>query len=140
MNTQAPQPERDDPANERLRASRERLRQALAPHDAQARTSESGAADDPMETTEWMHSVAKPAAEALVRRYPARSLAAAAATGALLVRLRPWQGLIGSILVSALVRKGGTALAAWATEQAADALSPRPGDGDAATPNRAPRS
>lgn len=113
-----------DPAEARLQASRERLRRRLNPPPAA-----SGAQDEPpaeMSPSEMFDTVVKPATEEIVRRYPVRSLAAAAAVGALAVRMRPWQGLIGSIIATTLIRKGSKVAAAWAMDKAADALEPQP--------------
>jgi len=119
-------------AERRLRASRARLCERLNPAARRAdsvRPEPSGE----MDMHEVFEQLLKPATAEIVRRYPARSLATAAAAGALLVRLRPWQGLIGSMLVSVLVNKGGKRAAAWAMDKAANAL-------DAPPPASPPRS
>lgn len=116
-----------DPAEARLQASRERLRRRLNPPPAAPGAP--GAQDEPpseMSPSEMFDTVVKPATEEIVRRYPVRSLAAAAAVGALAVRMRPWQGLIGSIIATTLIRKGSKVAAAWAMDKAADALEPQP--------------
>lgn len=115
-----------DPAEARLRASRERLKQRLNPRTTPP-ASASEETQGEMSPSEMFDSVVKPATEEIVRRYPVRSLAAAAAVGALAVRMRPWQGLIGSIIATTLIRKGSTVAAAWAMDRAADALEPQPG-------------
>ncbi|HEY9097403.1 MAG TPA: hypothetical protein VIN38_00895 [Thiobacillus sp.] len=52
-----------------------------------------------------MTDSAAPAARQWVRQHPYASLSAAALTGALLVRLKPWNALGGSILLGLLVRQ-----------------------------------
>ena len=52
-----------------------------------------------------MTDSAAPAARQWVRQHPYASLSAAALTGALLVRLKPWNALGGSILVGLLARQ-----------------------------------
>jgi ElaB/YqjD/DUF883 family membrane-anchored ribosome-binding protein len=110
----------------RLRASRARLRQRLNPTEAAPDAEAQSAAEGAMDAHEMFDQVVKPATAEIVRRYPARSLATAAAVGALLVRLRPWQGIVGSILISTLLNKGGKLAAAWAMDKAADALDAPP--------------
>lgn len=109
----------------RLRASRARLRERLNPAGLSAEPDRSAPAVE-RDMHEVFEQLVKPATAELVRRYPARSLATAAAAGALLVRLRPWQGFIGSMLVSVLVNRGGKRVAAWAMDKAADALDAPP--------------
>ncbi|WP_227815611.1 hypothetical protein [Nitrogeniibacter aestuarii] len=116
-----------DPAEARLRASRERLKQRLSPRTASQASEHEEAQGGDMSPSEMFDTVVKPATEEIVRRYPVRSLAAATAVGALAVRIRPWQGLIGSIIATTLIRKGSTVAAAWAMDKAADALEPQPG-------------
>lgn len=122
-----------DPAEARLQASRERLKQRLNPHGAPQGERAEAAGED-MSPGEMFETVVKPATEEIVRRYPVRSLAAAAAVGALAVRMRPWQGLIGSIIATSLIRKGSKVAAAWAMDKAADAL-----DSPTGQPVRPPR-
>jgi len=115
-----------DPAEARLQASRDRLKRRLNPTGATQRA-QSDRPEEEMSPGEMFESVVKPATEEIVRRYPVRSLAAAAAVGALAMRIRPWQGLIGSIIATSLIRKGSKVAAAWAMDKAADALEPQPG-------------
>lgn len=73
----------------------------------------------PLDELALLAHVLEPAASELVRRYPVRSLAGGAAVGALLVTLKPWRGLIGSILGAALLRQASTASLQWVADSAA---------------------
>ncbi len=105
------------PAEARLEASRARLRQALAPRAARETAEAPSGESGELGPLEVLEHVVAPAASEIVRRYPARSLASAALAGALLVRLRPWSGLIGSVVSAALVRQISSASIQWAARQ-----------------------
>ncbi|MCB1957965.1 MAG: hypothetical protein KDG55_19960 [Rhodocyclaceae bacterium] len=120
MNTQPEAPLPDDetsPAEARLEASRARLRQALAPATSRRNPPPPMEELAPMDVLE---QVVAPAASEIVRRYPGRSLAGAALAGALLVRLRPWSGVLGSVVTAALIRQLGSASMQWAARQVGD--------------------
>ena len=62
---------------------------------------------------ELLEHVVKPAAGELVRRHPIATLAGAALAGAMLVRARPFSGLIGSVATAVLVRRLADAATHW---------------------------
>ena len=95
------------PAAERLAASRERLRHALAV------PSDGGAASEPMLETiarAWalpqltlLADLARGVVVPVVQRRPLTVVLVAAAAGALLVKLRPWRGLLRPALLAGAV-------------------------------------
>lgn len=95
------------PAAERLASSRERLRQALAPPSA------GGAASEPIIETlarAWalpqlalLGDLARAAIEPLAQRRPYTTVLVAAVAGAVLVKLRPWRGLLRPALLAGAV-------------------------------------
>lgn len=100
----------------RLEANRSRIRQVMR---AQPNTRQGKHDDGLLDELEVLAHVLDPVACELVRRYPVRSLAGGAVVGALLVTLKPWRGLLGSILGAALVRQASTASLHWMAGQAA---------------------
>lgn len=91
-------------AEARLRTSRARMRERLV--------SPAAASRDPT-ANELLEHVVKPAAGELVRRHPIATLAGAALAGAMLVRARPFSGLIGSVATAVLVRRLADAATHW---------------------------
>ncbi|MCB1889158.1 MAG: hypothetical protein KDH20_16235 [Rhodocyclaceae bacterium] len=122
----APRDAEPSPAEARLEANRARLRHALAPQARRADGPRQADGDDSLGPMEVLEHVVAPAASEIVRRYPARSLAGAALAGALLVRLRPWSGLLGSVVTTALIRQVSSASVDWAARQ----LDAAPGSDD----------
>lgn len=102
------------PAAEQLAASRERLRQALAPG------APAGSAGEPIIDTlarAWAlpqlalaADLAQGAMAPLVRRRPLTAVLVAAAAGALVVQLRPWRGLLRPALLAGALPLLGKAL------------------------------
>ena len=77
---------------ERLAASRERLRQALAPPPGGGAGPEGGML--------LAAALARNAAGLLVQRHPLATVGAAALAGAVLLRWRPWRGLLRPALLA----------------------------------------
>lgn len=98
----------------RLEANRARIRRMTMRLQKNPRDERMGPLG---ELTALAHAL-EPAASAMVRRYPVRSLAGGAAVAALLVRLKPWRGLLGSVLGAALIRQASAASLQWMTDQA----------------------
>lgn len=108
-------------AEMRLAANRSRIQRLLAAQNqpkkndspSTSRLGEFGA----------LTSLVEPAASELVRRYPVRSLAAGALVGALLVGMKPWRGLLGSLLGAGIMRQASAASIQWVADKAASLSS-----------------
>ncbi|MCB1917842.1 MAG: hypothetical protein KDG52_19295 [Rhodocyclaceae bacterium] len=114
-NTDATAPADAEAAEARLQASRARMRASLE-------TPATGGGTSP--TGDMLTHLVKPAAGEFVRRHPVASLAGAALAGALLVRVRPLGGLIGSVATTILVRRLADAASHWIDESSAADAAP----------------
>lgn len=124
------------PPTERLAASRERMRQALAAHPSGATATPAGPAPaHPLRlVTSMLGALFGARLQPLAQRHPIALVLGAAVAGALLVRSRPWRwrvvpALVGGLL-PLLVRKAValTPSADWLAVIAALAAAPRHDD------------